>query len=149
MSETTPFVDSVGNTAINTVGNTEKMHDLYNRERILLVLSRVRKAGGVPMEEKVMQHTASWFRSLALRGFADVSMLHDADGAKSSFRRAFPNTMTRCQYTRAITAYIGGLTDDEFATEYPGTTRAAVVKLMKDIAVDAGKEKRQSKQVDK
>jgi hypothetical protein len=123
------------------VQKTVKEH-LYTRDRILTVFSRVRKAGGIRLDEKVMQHTASWFRTLALRGFADAALLSDATAAKNAFKGSFPNTTTRCQYARAIVTYLGGLTDEDFAAEYPGATREEIVKLMKDIVVEAGKEKR-------
>jgi hypothetical protein len=116
--------------------------ELYSRERILTVLGRVRRAGGVPLEEKTMRHTACWLRGLALRGYADGALLSDGPAAMETFRESFANPTTRAQYARAIVAYIGGLTDDEFAAEYPDTTRKAIVRLMRDITAEAGKEEK-------
>jgi hypothetical protein len=117
----------------------EGCQEKYTREHFMTILSRVRRSGGIPMEEKTRKHVASWLRGLALRGFVDGKLLSDGPATKDAFR-TFDNPTTRGQYARAIVAYIGGLTDDEFSLEYPDVTRGAVVKLMKDIATEAGRE---------
>jgi hypothetical protein len=118
---------------------------LYSKERILTVLSRVLKPGGIPLDDKIKKHTACWVRGLALRGFADVSLLRDGVAANRAFAEAFSNPPTRGQYARAITTYIGGLTDAEFEMEYPDMTRDHIVRLMKDVTIDAGKEGKEKK----
>jgi hypothetical protein len=115
------------------------LQERYSREHIMTVLGRVRRSGGIPMEEKTRKHVACWLRGLALRGYIDGKLLGDTNAAKEAFK-TFENPTTRAAYARAVVTYIGGLTDEEFTAEYPDVTRNAVVRSMKDIAAEAGKE---------
>ena len=122
-------------------------YERYSKERILTVLGRVRRAGGIPMEEKTMKHVACWLRGLGLRGLIDGKLLGDASAAKEAYR-TFENPTTRGQYARAVISYIGGLTDDEFSSEYPDIARGDVVRLMKDIITESGKEVKEKRKTE-
>ena len=122
-----------------------ELNELYSSDRIMTVLERIRRPGGIPMEEKTKKHVAYWLRSLVSRGYLDGKLLSNGVAAKEAYK-TFENATTRGQYARAVIAYIGGLTDDEFATEYPHVTRGDAVKLMKDIIAKGGRETKAQRQ---
>lgn len=121
---------------------TAELDERYDRERLLEVLSRLRKTGGIPLDEKKKLRVASWFRTLARRNLVECNALVDAQSVSRSYKEAFPNPMSRGQYTRAFLAYIGGLTDEEYEQEYPTIPRGELVQTMWKITLEAGKERR-------
>jgi hypothetical protein len=108
--------------------------DLYNRQRLKAIISRVRRPGGLPWGETQVERLVSWFRTLATRGYATNAFLA---GNKvcvcQTFTDAYPNLGTRFQYVRAFLNYLQGLTDDEFAVEYPAFTRDQLMSLLNDV----------------
>lgn len=128
-----------------TEADFHDLDDRYNRERLLEILSRLRKTGGVPLDEKKRLRVASWFRTLIRRNLVECKALEDAHSVSCNYKTAFPNAMTRGQYTRAFLSYIGGLTDEEYQVEYPTIPRGQLVNMMSRITLEAGQELRKDK----
>jgi len=123
----------------------QETDELHNRERVLTVFGRLRKAGGVPWSETQIKQLAGWFRTLSSRGFTDQGFITDREGVVRTFEKAYANPMTRCQYTRAFLLYLSGLTDEEYKQEYTTVSRADIASLMNDITRRAGVERRSQK----
>ncbi|KAJ3026713.1 hypothetical protein HDV00_011643 [Rhizophlyctis rosea] len=119
-----------------------EVNPLHSRKRVSAILERVTKAGGVPLSSAKKYQYTTWFRTLATRGCATASTVSDPEVAKRAFRESFPNPGTRTHYTRAMLVYIQGLTDEEYAVEYPKTPRHELVQLVNDITREAGMERR-------
>jgi len=119
--------------------------DLYDRQRIIEILGRLRKTGGMPLDEKKRERVASWFRTLVKRNLVECKDLEDGDAVKRTYKEMFPNAMTRGQYTRSFLSYIGGLTDEEYQKEYPTIERSRLVALFTEITVEAGADLRETR----
>lgn len=117
------------------------MADKKEKERVKEILSRVRSAGGLKPPESQIDRLASWFRTLAKRGWTGVAFLKDAEGARKSFETAWENPMTRQQYMRAFMRYLSGLNDDEYEAEFPGLDRQGLVTLIQSVTGAATKER--------
>jgi hypothetical protein len=124
----------------STSGNAEG--GLYARQRVLEVLGRVRKTGGLPLSEAQKRQFQQWFRTIAARGHTSVDFFRNADEVSYTYRKAFPNPNSRGQYIRALMMYITGLTDNEFAAEYPGFTREGIANMMRKINAEANRERK-------
>jgi hypothetical protein len=117
------------------------MNAKYSRERVMSIIARVRRIGGLPMPSRPLDQFQSWFRTLAKRGYTQPDFLRDEELVRQTFRRDFPNTMTRSQYVRGFLMYLTGLNDDEFAVEFPGIDREELVKRLQSVGTEANKER--------
>lgn len=118
---------------------------LYHRERLMSILSRVRKGGGLGLtEEKKCQFT-TWFRTIATRGYATEEFMKDGKAANEAYKTRFPGPVTRAHYTRSFLVYLEGLTDAEYAKEYPSLPREDLVARITAISQDAWLERKAKK----
>lgn len=111
----------------------ESENTLHDRKRVKAVLTKARRPGGVAWSDAQTEQMTSWFRTLVMRGLTNYKLMSDGLSFKSAFEKTFPNRMTRCQYKRTYLAYLSGLTEEEFATEYPDLQRDYVVALLNDV----------------
>ena len=121
--------------------------DVYDRQRVLAVFDRLRKPGGLRLSDTQKNQKATWFRTLVKRGMVDSEFFsQNKDTVKQAYREAFPNGMTRAQYTRTVISYIGALSDGEYAAEYPTMPREGLVRLVTEITIDAGADLKRARQ---
>jgi hypothetical protein len=124
--------------------NQERQQDPapYDRERVMTVLGRVRRMGGLPLTDAQKKQFQGWFRTIAVRGHTTEDFLKDPDYVSKTYRESFPNPMSRGQFIRAFMMYVTGLTNEEFHEEYPSLTRESVTELMKKVNAEANQEVR-------
>jgi len=82
---------------------------------------------------------------LATRGLTKPAVLENLDSAVQGFENSVPNPVSRAQYIRALLNYLSGLTDVEFADEYPTLTRQSLTDTLKMVSRRAGEERRSKK----
>jgi len=119
--------------------------DLYSRQRVMTILGRVRRSGGIPLTEEKKSLLTSWFRTLAGRGFVSEDLLTDPERAKAKFKETVPNGSTRTNYTRSFLLYIDGLTDEEYQQEYKNIPRVELVKLINAMTSIAWQDRKAQK----
>lgn len=111
-----------------------------SKDRIQELVGRLRSTGGLKLKPAYAKSLTSWLNLLSKRGYLDVEFLKDREKVKATFYSAFPNPNTRSQFSRAILTYFYTLTDEEFASEYPGLTRENAVDNVGYVATRANQD---------
>jgi len=126
--------------------NETKREDArYSKDRILEILSRVRKGGGLALTEEKKRQVTSWFRTIARRGYVTEDFMRDGQRAKTIFKEQFPGPVTRAHYTRSFMIYLEGLSDEEFMQEYPTLSRGDLAATINTISQEAWQERKAKK----
>jgi len=115
---------------------------MTDKEAVCTVMRRSRKTGGVLIKESQVQQFQAWFRTLAKRGYVTSAFLQDKDKVRETFRREFPNGMTRGQYVRSILTYFSGLDEVDFPKQFPDIDREETVNDLLRIASEGSKDHR-------
>lgn len=104
-----------------------------DRQHVRTVLERVRLPGGVPATEAYIGKLSTWFRTLGSRGWTTAEFMKRPDEVRATFREGFPNVATRRQFIMSFLKYLSGLTDEEYASEYPNMDRQKHVELLHSV----------------
>jgi hypothetical protein len=114
-------------------------------ERVKTILNQVRGRGGVPLSDSHIAQLLKSYKTLEKRGGTSPALVADPDALRKTFRDCFPNPHSRGQYARTFLTVLSGLTDIDFAEEYPRCERADLVRVLRGISTEANRDLKELK----
>jgi hypothetical protein len=114
--------------------------DAAAREKIQIMVDRLKGPGGVPLTEKRKSRLRTWLHTLSKKGYLGAEVYKHSTGVEEVLSASFPNAGSRAQFISTILLYFSALTDEEFQADFPCLLRGEVVATLREVASKANRQ---------